>query len=87
MFGNTSLGLCCASGPPRSGRMRARWTTASVVVGVGICATGPAYADPQIVLPNGLPVQVHPTFSEPGAAGFFVSLRRLVICRRIEFQH
>jgi hypothetical protein len=70
MFGNTVLGLCCASGPPRSGRMRARWTTASVVLGVGVSAIGAAYADPSIVLPNGLPIQVHPTFSEPGLPAF-----------------
>ena len=70
MFGNTVLGLCCASGPPRSGRVRARWTTASVVLGVGVSAIGAAYGDPSIVLPNGLPVQVHPTFSEPGLPAF-----------------
>src|SRR5208283_5399100 len=70
MFGNTSLGLCCASGPPRSGRMRARWTTASVALSIGMSATRAAYADPHIVLPDGLPVQVHPTFSEPGLPAF-----------------
>ena len=70
MFANTVLGLCCASGPPRSGRKRARWTTASIVLGVGVSAIGAAYADPSIVLPNGLPVQVHPTFSEPGLPAF-----------------
>ena len=31
MFGNTPLGLCCASGPPHGGRLRVRWTAASVV--------------------------------------------------------
>ncbi len=70
MFGNKPLGLCCASGPPRGGRLRVRWTTASVVVGIGIGAIGSAYADPSIVLPNGLPVQVHPTFPEPGLPAF-----------------
>jgi hypothetical protein len=70
MFRNMPLGLCCAIGPPRSGRMRVRWTTASVVVGIGICAIGAAHADPGIVLPNGLPVQVHPTFPEPGLPAF-----------------
>ncbi len=70
MFGNKPLGLCCASGPPRGGRLRVRWTTASVVVGIGICAIGAAHADPSIVLPNGLPVQVHPTFPEPGLPAF-----------------
>ena len=86
MFGNTPLGLCRASGPPHGGRLRVRWTTASVVLGIGVSAIGAAHADPSIVLPNGLPVQVHPTFSGAGAAGFFVSGRRLVICGRIEFQ-
>ncbi len=70
MFENTVLGLCCASGPPRRGRMRAQWRTAGVVLGVGVSAIGVAYADPSIVLPNGLPVQVHPTFSEPGLPAF-----------------
>jgi hypothetical protein len=84
MFRNMPLGLCCAIGPPRGGRMRVRWTTASVVVGIGICAIGAAHADPGIVLPNGLPVQVHPTFPEP--TGFFVSGRRRVVCGRVEFE-
>ena len=70
MFENTVLGLCCASGPPRRGRMRAQWRTAGVVLGVGVSAIGAAYADPSIVLPNGLPVQVRPTFSEPGLPAF-----------------
>ena len=29
-----------------------------------------AHADPQVVLPQGLPVQVHPTFPEPGLPAF-----------------
>jgi len=70
MFGNTLLGLCCANGPPHGGRLRLRWTTASVVLGVGVSAIGSARADPSIVLQNGLPVQVHPTFSEPGLPAF-----------------
>ena len=70
MFGNTLLGLCCANGPPHGGRWRLRWTTASVVLGVGVSAIGSARADPSIVLQNGLPVQVHPTFSEPGLPAF-----------------
>ncbi len=70
MFGNKPLGLCCASGPPHGGRLRVRWTTASVVLGTGISAIGAAHADPSIVLSNGLPVQVHPTFSEPGLPAF-----------------
>ncbi len=70
MFGNTLLGLCCASGPPHGGRLRLRWTTASVVLGIGASAIGAAHADPNIVLPNGLPVQVKPTFQEPGLPAF-----------------
>ncbi len=70
MFGNMLLGLCGASGPPHGGRLRVRWTTASVVLGTGISAIGAAHADPSIVLSNGLPVQVHPTFSEPGLPAF-----------------
>ena len=70
MFGNTPLGFCCASGPPHGGRLRVRWTAASVVIGIGVGAIGEANADPSIVLPNGLPVQVHPTFQEPGLPAF-----------------
>ncbi len=70
MFGNTPLGLCCASRPPHGGRLRVRWTTASVVLGIGIGAIGEAHADPSLVLPSGLPVQVHPTFPEPGLPAF-----------------
>ena len=70
MFRNTLLGFCGASRPPRGGRLRARWTTASVVLGIGIGAIGEAHADPSLVLPNGLPVQVHPTFQEPGLPAF-----------------
>ncbi len=72
MFGNEPLGLCCASGPPRGGRLRVRWTTAGVVLGIGIGAIGAAKADPSIVFPNGLPVQVHPTFPEPGLPAFSI---------------
>src|SRR5271165_498964 len=68
MFGNTPLGLCRASGPPHGARLRLRW--AGVVVGIGVGAIGATHADPSIVLPNGLPVQVHPTFSEPGLPAF-----------------
>jgi hypothetical protein len=70
MFGNTLLGLCCASGPPHVGRLRLRCTTASVVLGIGVGAIGAAHADPSIVLPSGLPVQVKPTFQEPGLPAF-----------------
>ena len=50
------------------GRTR-RWRTHIVVLlGVGACRA--AHADPSIVLPNGLPVQVVPTFQEPGLPAF-----------------
>jgi hypothetical protein len=50
--------------------LRLRWTTAGVVLGIGVSAIGAAHADPNIVLPSGLPVQVHPTFQEPGLPAF-----------------
>jgi hypothetical protein len=70
MFRNTPLGLCGASGPPHGRRLRLRCTTASVVLGIGVSAIGAARADPSIVLPGGLPVQVKPTFQEPGLPAF-----------------
>ena len=70
MFGSFLMGMCRASGPPRGGRLRARGARAGVVVAVGIGAIGQGYADPSVVLPNGLPVQVHPTFPEPGLPAF-----------------
>jgi hypothetical protein len=36
----------------------------------GVLATQAASADPQVILPNGLPVQVKPTYSEPGLPAF-----------------
>ena len=36
----------------------------------GVLAAQAANADPQVVLPNGLPVQVKPTYSEPGLPAF-----------------
>ena len=51
------------------GGRRRRWRTHIVVLlGVGACRV--AHADPSIVLPNGLPVQVVPTFQEPGLPAF-----------------
>jgi hypothetical protein len=35
-----------------------------------VLATQAANADPQVVLPNGLPVQVKPTYAEPGLPAF-----------------
>jgi hypothetical protein len=58
--------VCFQNGGPASGR---RWLW--LVVGAsGVLAAQPANADPKIVLPNGLPVQVKPTFSEPGLPAF-----------------
>ena len=40
-------------------------------VGLGlVIAGGESWADPAIVSPNGLPVQVNPTFPEPGLPAF-----------------
>ena len=68
MFANTTLGS--ASGPPHGRRLRVRWRTAGVVVGIGVGAIGAVHADPSLVLPSGLPVQVKPTFQEPGLPAF-----------------
>ena len=42
----------------------------AAMVAAGIFSAPLAHADPQIVLPQGLPVQVHPTFPEPGLPAF-----------------
>jgi hypothetical protein len=70
MFGTILLGRRRASGPPLGALLGARWARAGVVVGIGIGAIGSANADPSVVVPNGLPVQVHPTFPEPGLPAF-----------------
>jgi hypothetical protein len=58
--------LCLQKGASPGGR---RWLW--LVVGAsGALATQAANADPQVVLPNGLPVQVKPTYSEPGLPAF-----------------
>src|ERR1700722_12417493 len=58
------LGL--QNGSPPGGR---RWLW--LVVGAsGVLAARAANADPQVILPNGLPVQVKPTYSEPGLPAF-----------------
>jgi hypothetical protein len=57
---------CLQNGASPGGR---RWLW--FVVGVsGALAVQAASADPQVVLPNGLPVQVKPTYSEPGLPAF-----------------
>ena len=58
--------VCLQNGAPPGGR---RWLW--LVVGAsGVFAAQAANADPQVVLPNGLPVQVKPTYSEPGLPAF-----------------
>jgi len=58
--------LCLQNGSPRGGR---RWLW--MVVGAsGVLAAPAARADPQVVLPQGLPVQVKPTYTEPGLPQF-----------------
>ena len=42
----------------------------SVALLVAATVCGRASADPAMVLPSGLPVQVHPTFPEPGLPAF-----------------
>ena len=69
MSGNMSLGLR-RTGPPRGGNWRRRLSKASVSLAIGAGAMAAAHADPTIVLPSGLPVQVKPTFSEPGLPAF-----------------
>ena len=42
-----------------------------LVVAVGFAVVvGPSWADPQVVTPSGLPVQVHPTFPELGLPAY-----------------
>jgi hypothetical protein len=58
--------LCLQNGSPPGGR---RWVW--MVVGAsGVLAAQAASADPQVVLPQGLPVQVKPTYTEPGLPQF-----------------
>ena len=62
----------------RKRRRSAGWLWPIVApVGLGLVATagfavlgGPSWADPQVVTPSGLPVQVHPTFPEPGLPAY-----------------
>jgi hypothetical protein len=60
----------------RTGRRKTResvqWLWPLVApVGLGlVTAGGESWADPAIVSPNGLPVQVNPTFPEPGLPAF-----------------
>jgi hypothetical protein len=66
MSARSRKNVCLQKGAPPGGR---RWLW--LVVGAsGALATQAANADPQVVLPNGLPVQVKPTYSEPGLPAF-----------------
>src|ERR1700733_8416559 len=57
---------CLQNGSPPGGR---RWLW--MVVGAwGVLGAQAASADPQVVLPQGLPVQVKPTYTEPGLPQF-----------------
>ena len=59
--------VCLQNGAPPGGR---RWLL--LVAGAsGVLMAQAANADPQVVLPNGLPVQVKPTYSEPGLPAVF----------------
>src|ERR1700684_2685207 len=58
--------LCLQNGSAPGGR---RWLW--MVVGAwGVLGAQAAGADPQVVLPQGLPVQVKPTYTEPGLPQF-----------------
>jgi len=58
--------VCLQNGASPGGR-RWLWFVAGAS---GALAAQAANADPQVVLPNGLPVQVKPTYSEPGLPTF-----------------
>jgi hypothetical protein len=63
-------GLCRAGGAQDGRRWRRGLTKGCVAVAAAASAITLARGDPQVVLPNGLPVQVHPTFPEPGLPAF-----------------
>ena len=60
----------------RTGQWKARRSVQRLwpliaAVGLGIAvACGESWADPQVVSPSGLPVQVRPTYPEPGLPTF-----------------
>jgi hypothetical protein len=70
MFRNTPPGLWRPGGPAPKRRSRAPWTTAGIALGIEVATMAAAHADPSPVLPSGLPVQVKPTFQEPGLPAF-----------------
>ena len=58
-------------GQAKTGGIGATALAAFAPVGLGLLiAGGESWADPAIVSPNGLPVQVNPTFPEPGLPPF-----------------
>src|ERR1700722_10089936 len=66
MYARSRKRLCLQNGSPPGGRRRL-W----IVVGAsGVLAAQAARADPQVVLPQGLPVQVKPSYTEPGLPQF-----------------
>jgi hypothetical protein len=66
MSARSRKNVCLQNGAPPGGR-RWLWLVAGAS---GALAAQAANADPQVVLPNGLPVQVKPTYSEPGLPAF-----------------
>jgi hypothetical protein len=66
MSGRSRKRLCLQNGASPGWR-RWLWLVAGAS---GALVAQPASADPQVVLPNGLPVQVKPTYSEPGLPAF-----------------
>ena len=66
MSGRSRKRVCLQNGASPDWR-RWLWLVAGVS---GALAAQAASADPQVVLPNGLPVQVKPTYSEPGLPTF-----------------
>jgi hypothetical protein len=66
MSGRSRKNVCQQKGAPPGGR---RWLCL-VVGAAGVLAAQAANADPQVILPNGLPVQVKPTYTEPGLPQF-----------------
>ena len=58
--------VCLQNGSPPGGRRWLWW----IVGASGVLAAHAASADPQVILPQGLPVQVKPTFTEPGLPQF-----------------
>jgi hypothetical protein len=79
-------------GRPRGARRR--WRTIGrglAATALTLCAVDLAEADPQIVAPSGLPVQVIPTYPEPGlpafnfqSGGFVISWRRRLLRRLVK---